>query len=481
MKASWEIGAAALLGLAGVTLIAAPFAMSFYLEQEYRQQIARWSQQAGQANLQVESFERGWFASTAVTAVDLPTPNAENAADMTRVRFIHDIKHGPLAYDDALGVKPAFASVVTTLDLPAELHAPARHFFADQAPLSSNAVIGLLGDAVIDIYSPPFNKASLDGAFNVAWQGLSGRYEIETGGSALHFTGTLPALEVSDSAHQFSLQGLSAQGQYRQADNGLWLGDSVFNLLKIVFRDDSDPARPQHVTLERVSLNGTQVLEGELLRLAGGAKLDSLTTNEVKMGPGQYQAELRNLHAETFTQLQREMETLQKQGGPPEQIQQQVGLLFVGVLPEILKRSPALEVQPLQLSTAQGEVDGRLLVTFDGSGEAISPQNLPQLMQRLEIEADISVPAPLARELLVNNRYRELSGDESPQSLALSDVEMRDQARRWADQQFAKLQAQNILEKRAGHYRSSLRMRNGSIQLNGRPADQLLGMAMGAR
>ncbi|NIO43478.1 MAG: DUF945 family protein, partial [Burkholderiales bacterium] len=110
-------------------------------------------------------------------------------------------------------------------------------------------------------------------------------------------------------------------------------------------------------------------------------------------------AELRNLHADTFAHLQRELENLQQQGGSPEALQQQVGALFTQTLPDLLKHSPALEVKELKLTTAQGDIDGNLLINFDGSGEPINPQNIFMLLQRLAIEADVSLPAQLAREL----------------------------------------------------------------------------------
>ncbi|NIO43476.1 MAG: DUF945 family protein, partial [Burkholderiales bacterium] len=95
-------------------------------EHEYQQQIARWSQQTGQVNMRVERFDRGWFASTAITAIDVPTPSAENSAAVTTLRLVHQITHGPLAHDETLVVKPALASIHTTLELPAPLAAPTQ-------------------------------------------------------------------------------------------------------------------------------------------------------------------------------------------------------------------------------------------------------------------------------------------------------------------------------------------------------------------
>ncbi|NIO43477.1 MAG: DUF945 family protein, partial [Burkholderiales bacterium] len=71
-------------------------------------------------------------------------------------------------------------------------------------------------------------------------------------------TNDMPSLEIKNDSGHVRMTGISAEGNYQRDEDELWLGDSVMRMNNLAFRDESNPARPQQLALERVSLNTNQ-------------------------------------------------------------------------------------------------------------------------------------------------------------------------------------------------------------------------------
>ncbi|MFO1435924.1 MAG: DUF945 family protein [Gammaproteobacteria bacterium] len=128
------IGTAIATTVAGAAIFAlAPIYTGRMIEQDFRNNMARTSTSAPNGlHVSVESYERGWRSSTAVTHWQFPDSKVE-------FRLQHHIEHGP-------SPQYAVARIETTPVIPSEVQARVQRFFKG-SPVTATTLIEQNGAA----------------------------------------------------------------------------------------------------------------------------------------------------------------------------------------------------------------------------------------------------------------------------------------------------------------------------------------------
>jgi Bacterial protein of unknown function (DUF945) len=143
--------------LALILFLFLPYAIGIRAESEYRSTIAQMSSDA--VRLSVDSYDRGWFTSSATDTVDLGG---------RQVEITQEIHHGPFPFAGPHhSLLPVLAIVESRADLPLDLKSIV-HVTKEGAPaVAATAFLYPGGSAEISIAVAPLAGGSPDAVFSV--------------------------------------------------------------------------------------------------------------------------------------------------------------------------------------------------------------------------------------------------------------------------------------------------------------------------
>jgi len=214
------------------------------------------------------------------------------------------------------------------------------------------------------------------------------------------------------------------------------------------------------------------VPKAHMLSLKVGTQLDGLVLVGQNFGPAHYDMELRNISekgAVEYIKMIRDMRNMQLNRGRRNEIMARLGSQGMALADEILKRSPQFEISRASLVTPQGEIAGRLLVTFDGDDE-INMKNPVILINRVHAEANVEVPEMLFKTVLAGIARRQLTtslkakGQEMPDETTLTTTAMS-----VMEQEIQSMEDNGFIVNQGGHYTTTLLYDKGLLTVNGRP------------
>ncbi|OOG25964.1 hypothetical protein B1C78_05710 [Thioalkalivibrio denitrificans] len=332
---------------------------------------------AGEMTLahRLESFDRGWMESTALSRVRLST-----GAEAVEFDVRHRISHG-------FG-----AVVVESIPLiPPELEALLAEAFGEAAPLTVTTRLGARGDSAdIGLHSPSFvmtlpddpdlrvRSAGLEGEFRVEGHRLRGQLNVpelvlEDPESTLVVTGQVLELDLSDPSSRV------ADGWLEYRLDALDLADG-----------DTEPVR-----MERVRVRSVQTRQGDFVDLSLQSGFGAMQAAGWEATQGEMHLRLGPLHAARYEALLLELERLQartEEGFPDRG----PGAVLLEHLPGLLAHSPELRLDPLRAQMSRGTVELALGAGFDGRD--MEPDTL-DLVERLRLSGRIQATRALAEEL----------------------------------------------------------------------------------
>lgn len=483
MKPSLETAALATLAALGLGLIAAPYGMGVIFEHQYQEALSRWAEASG-LKVDIANYQRGWFTSEARLAAHLSPPySPAGTGARAMVLNIHQrIEHGPLYSSTGTALGGALAVVTSTLTLPPQISKALTGVLEKQAVAGASTVVALDSTSRTELELAAFSRPYSNGADTLAWHGMRGTLAITEGGTRIVFRARAPGLDIRTSEGQHvTLKGLRLRGDYRRGAHELWLGKTHWTLR--LFDAGGLPGSAGGIALEKLTLTAWSSAQGDSQdSLNSGLKIafDKLVAGGRSLDTGLLDLELRKLDAATVALMNKEMKRLRTRGASPQDVPGPPVQLLQQAVPRLLARSPELDLKRLAFTTDQGAVNGRLLLTVDKAENlSLAPQDLPLLLNKVRLEAELTLPVNMLRDRLTTPIRQRLMNRQDPWS-AQSSVSDADIARA-VRQQLAMLEGKGYLIRRGTQYQSRLRFKAGRLTINNHPADDVIGMVMMGR
>lgn len=242
-------------------LLSFPMVSGIKLKEAYLQRIGSMPQQPG-ITLHNESYERGWFRSTAVIRVELDLAQLTgepSLADKPLDLLVRsDFHHGPVLLTD-MGLR--FGLGYGSLSFSGSEMKDAEKVLTEwmaAAPLTIRTLINFDQSAHTELNIEPY--ASDQGDDHIRFGGISAT--LMSDGSLTHFDGTLVVNASSILTTGFALNlGESSGSMSYQGDNPYTMvGETVFNIPSL-----SVTGKDMSMVLQGVNLNGgTQLNQGKL-------------------------------------------------------------------------------------------------------------------------------------------------------------------------------------------------------------------------
>ena len=152
-----------------------------------------------------------------------------------------------------------------------------------------------------------------------------------------------------------------------------------------------------------------------------------------------------------------------------EEINKMMLAKYSEILPELVKKSPELEIMQLSLKTPDGDFSGRAKIIVDGTNAA-AVSNPLFLLSAVTAHADLTVTDRLLQRINASSHEKEIvtaikQGKQEP----LSDTEIKMLAAAKSEKRLEALVSKNILIYEDGKYKLTADYQKGQVTLNGRP------------
>ena len=389
---------------------------SLRAKQEYRSLILAIAE-SPDARILETSYERGWLLSKSRANVEIRGPlgaafqrwlvglGREEVRGRVGVRMQQTIEHGYAPFTDWLtgGLEgtPIIGRIETHFELDEETQSEISAVLGRLPSVSIFTVIRVSGVGESSVIVPAQRLESKlagdeGGGWDAQWKGLRGNLVYTTDFEHLAASFHSPGIEGSRAGSLFALGDLKWSADLTRDESGLLVGGVKVGVGS--FRLASGQEDVPVLELDDWAMRQSNLVEAGSFESALAIRVQAIRLGDRAFGPGTFEAELRNLDARSLARLQS-----RGVGGltPPDSqnvTEPPVGGEGMGLLPDLVSRSPQLEIRTLRLATPSGVVEATLRIGLDGSRPDFL-RELFTLLLVLELHAELELPVEILDEL----------------------------------------------------------------------------------
>ncbi|MBI2486916.1 MAG: YdgA family protein [Deltaproteobacteria bacterium] len=447
-----------------------PYWFGLETEKTYKK-ILKEVSESGNVDVAQKSYNRAWFNSTAETVFKIRSRNQKIASLIVN----DNISHGPIPLKQLFSanfqLKPVQAIIYSTLKITPETQNELADFFAKLPPAEMKTTLYIRGNGESQLSVPAFNYQLKEKNESINWEGLNGRTTFSSNFKQL--TTSMKSLGLMAKNDEFALfvKNIEFNSDLHSDTPDLYspLGSVTFKIELIDI--EKKEAKKERFSIKDIELTGSTEVSNNNINSTHSLGFANLRVDGANYGPGLYEIAIRKIDAPTWGKLQKTLKEIQKVDTPDEKQSLTVFGKIIEILPDLLKKSPEIELTKLSLQTHEGEVLGRAKVIIDGSNPELI-KNPFFLLTAVNAEAYISIPAPffefMLRNLARKNLITEIEerGDEIP-----SDQEINELTKSAAARELQRLVEQRIFVVENDNLKLRATYKQGELKLNGQPIE----------
>jgi uncharacterized protein YdgA (DUF945 family) len=418
----------------------------------------------GQMGVESE-FHRGWLRSTAVTRLVGTSPE-----DPLGITLHHTFIHGPIPFGELLrGRLPtSFALAIVETDY--------RPDFAERSPwkegldgrplvrFRTTAEPGAWIKTVVE--SPAIHVETVDG--ELTWEGIHGTAiatrDLETSSGVIE----APSLELRSGGEVLRLKDASLEFDNETTANGLLDGAFVLSLAELSVESAGETGGGLLLRDWSSYETSDEDLAFDTYEIRVGTAFEEAVIDGDRFGPGAIEVALRNLQASGLREFGEQLEALAEQRQGHQETAFSPLNLQMDALPKLVALSPEIVLTRFELVSEGGELAGTARIGIDGEKARGMPMPL-FLPMAVEADASIFVPTTMFHRL-VEAFLMSISGNDGPIPPNQTRQDLKAQAALSRSQLVDSLLESGYVAREGGGYRVRLRLREGQLWLNGRPA-----------
>lgn len=458
-----------------VVLLGLPAALGMRTESLVREHIATMDENPMFA-LNVESYDRGWFASVARVGVGLDRSYIESmsggggnapdpllaaaVADMS-LTVVLDIDHGPIVVED--GFFAGLARFVARLNEESEVVAELQNRLAMPYLLEMRGRIGFTGVFRYDADVPPIDYADESGEFAFSGAVFNGSFDD----GRLITNGAIDSIDFNAQAGSATIRGIRLAGDNVLVSSYVTIGTIELLVDRMIVTDAFAGPDP--------------VLDASNLRVASDASLDdtgSLMDVSINYSADSVSAgsndELELTDAELglhVTKLDTGLiggyyDALVAAGNDVED--PAVRQALIELVSQALERAPSVSIDPLEFRFFGEPFDARLEIRVDADAAqgGVDFTDVAALTTLFEASGNATASKTLAdritTEIIKSQLAATMSANQLPQG---QDVERIAQTQ--AQLVLATLLGQGMIVSDGDNYTTMIEFANGDLKING--------------
>lgn len=423
---------AGLAVLALAAIIATPAALGWEAERTYTRIVQRVNADNRDVAVRIDEYERGWLTARARYTVSISGPYGDAFREISgsdrrlRLEGRDRISHGPWADG-----RPAIARIDSEVRMTEALSALGQDAIADDPVVHARSVIGLGGDVRSRFRVPDhrFEAAVSDPEgeveqLTVEWRNVSGDAAVTDG--TTHFTVLVREMTLrNDGGDRLALSGVEIDDRSQRSAEGLRLDRARLSIERLELQVDA-PESPLDLRVERLAAANEMDLAGDHAEITSLLTFERALANGVELTDAEVETRMGHLRREPLVRLQALMNRMQREAGPGDDLEARdvPGDEIRAALADLLRGSPRLESERLQVDTREGRVSGDVMLAFDGEG-GFDVDVPATLLGPLSGRLELYVPRTLVRNGLYSAMREQLPGGELGEDM---DARLRRQA-----------------------------------------------------
>ncbi|KTC72405.1 putative membrane protein YdgA-like protein [Legionella birminghamensis] len=389
------------------------------------------------------------------------------------------VYHGPIIFHK--GVRFGLGYAETTIPLPDEAQAQFKQMFtADStAPqLKLSLFVNYLNNSRVKMEIPSFKMVAQQGGGEFEWLGMSSATTITSNIDKVKGDITIEGMRFAkpDAKVTGSIGEISSEYNLYKADNGLYFGDASISFPSVVVKADTTSL----FELDGLDMYSSSDIDGDLFNSHFKVSLNKMLIEGQTYGPGNFELAIRNLDANVLAKLNQQIQQAQ-QGS--EQEKQQALMAMLPDVPKLFARGAEFEISELSFAMPEGTIEGTLLVSLP-KGDIGNPF---EVMQKIQGNGKLKVPAPILKKLMTQSNKQRLGSQAAQQELVqqiqnaqaqggntaaattASTPDTTQQAAAMTDQQIASMLQSGLIVQQGNDYVVELSLNQGQFIVNTKP------------
>ncbi len=488
-----------------VLLIA--FAGSYYyyggvVEREFKQSVDQFNT-AMRAQMQggptmtfaIDRYSRGFMSSTADLniSMDMNTGSVSQRAAFKMPRMSYPLKfkisHGPFIFSQMkLGQGYAEARVV----VPEKYKGMAKMMLNEESTLPELVISVFMNFNKSDRLSvniPPFKVVPRGNQGQLDWRGLESVYDVSEDQNKLTGYTLMKGLTVDSPQVQGEMGELKMDYDLNRSSHGLWVGKATVDFPSL----DISAGSQKIFQLEGFNMKSDTNINTGDLNINFVTTLAKIVVKGTDYGPGAVEFAFKKLDAQTFVDLQKRMQSMNRPGLSPHQKQQ----MMMTLMPDMLKlfaKGAKFELTRFSVKLPQGTIAANGHVSVPPNTRVDSPV---KLAGKLKASVHLKVPSSIVKSMLLKRVERTLrrkqmlkqmnashssetpppddlssdsaSAESQPKPEVLTPEQLKSLAQKKTTTQLDKLVEHKVIIKEGADYKIDISFDQGQLLVNGKP------------
>lgn len=406
-----------------VVLILALFTGSYYFDGYISQsEIAKYVEHFNQSvNMQLElnSYQRGFFQSSAQTTLNITIPKREYKDDSGQniifpattyqINFPITIHHGPIIYSEAkwyFGL--AFLSGQMSLSPSLTAQYPKLFDLTSKLPvINLSALVEYNQSILIHLDNPAFDMLSTETKTDLQSQGIDIRSDYTPKTGQLKGNLVIKSLSYNKDDFQSTLSNFTIDADLTKNNLGLYFGKLHLGLDAFSLSSGSE-------SLLKISNAGfftsSEIDDADKFSSQFTFSMDNLSTDSKEFGPMHLNMMLNNLDAKSLADLNNQFSKLQEVKSISKE---DIIFTILPIIPKLICRGAELIVSEWSLTTPQGSVTAKLKLSLPEEPIA----NPFKLVHTLKGNAEFNISSSLVKSILISRLE-----DKSEEALAKDEA-----------------------------------------------------------
>ncbi len=454
-----------LISILILIIIASPFVLGFKIKDDYGNMLKTFSH-IMQVDIRIKSYDRGFFSSSAVLEVLIPSTPVV-------LEFKEKIVHGPLYLGLLNQNKSPFVVAVANGEmLPVkDFEAVVDQAFSGKAPVMYQNVIDFSGNVDIVEYMPPVNAVIEQdtGIIKIKSSGMTVQSYYSAFEKKMSGEGSIASFYLFTDEARLDLKNLSFSYSGKTGQNDLLIGDSVISFDKLEINSQGD-----QFVLNKFNVSSMTTEAGVLINSQLRLNAREIYASNQRIGPVIFNIVIDGLNANAIKQIQsmqKEIEIKMQQGVPAEQINAMLAGKMIAIVPDLFKQT-LIKIDPFSLESELGKLDAHLDFSVEGLDDT-TPADPLFILTAINLDTDFNVDEALMRQLvewqLVSNEAKILLTGSAQSQKAEANISMEQKV----TENLKGLIDENWLAFSEGKYKSKITLQQGQMIMNGKTIDPM--------
>lgn len=375
----------------------------------------------------IQSYDRGWFTSTAMLnwRLHIPERLTKDQDGQSRTVPAQDytiqmplaIYHGPIIYSDT-GVRFGLGYAHSDLTMPQTYAEKFSNLFtteSTQPKLDLSISVSYLNKSRLHISLPTFKLIAKQGGDQFEWFGMDSSVSVSSDRQNIDGNMTIEGASFTKNKMKATLSKVSSEYNFHQTEAGIYLGDADVTMPSLVVQENDQKI----LDVEQFGLHSSSGIDDGLFNSFFKTSLDKVTTHGKTYGPAILEMSIKNLDAKVLGDINEQANKIQ-QGSDTER--QQALFAMLPELPKLFAKGAQFEISKLSLVMPEGAVEGALLVSLP-KGDAGNPF---QLLQKMQGHGNLKMPATVVRGLVMASVRQKLMSQPTLQQAMVQQMKNDD-------------------------------------------------------